>query len=81
MDESLYHWNVILASVCPDSMLNQDLIRLKKDGDKDGIHMSLTFNENYPIEPPFVQITYPAIKGNSFEKFSFFNVLISFFDL
>lgn len=81
VDNSLYHWNVILMSVCPDSLLHQDLIRLKQDGGKDGIHMSITFKDTYPFDPPFIQVTYPAIRGNSEIVTVFDKYFIIIFDL
>lgn len=63
VDDSLYTWKVNLLSVCSDSLLHEDLNRLKAEGLKDSIEMIIMFKETFPFDPPFIQVTYPAING------------------
>lgn len=64
IDDALDVWNVNLMSVCPDSPLHSDLARLVEQGLSGSIQMRITFEEAFPYAPPFIQVTYPAIKGN-----------------
>ncbi|KAG4075665.1 hypothetical protein HA402_003490 [Bradysia odoriphaga] len=63
VDDALDVWDVKLMLVCPDSLLQLDLNRLKEQGLNHSIHMRITFEETFPYSAPFIQVTYPAIKG------------------
>lgn len=65
VDDSLYVWKVDLMSVCADSLLHADLNRLKKEGFESSIQMRIMFKETFPFDPPFIQVTYPAINGKA----------------
>lgn len=65
IDDALNVWNVNLMSVCPDSLLHLDLKKLKEQGLSGNIVMRITFEETFPFTPPFIQVTYPAIKGKA----------------
>lgn len=65
VDDSLNVWNVNLMSVCAESPLHSDLNKLKGQGLDGSIKMQITFEETFPFAPPFIQVTYPAIKGKT----------------
>lgn len=62
VDDSIYNWNIELRCIDNDSELYTDLIKLKKKEGKDCIVINITFNDKYPIEPPFVRVVYPIVK-------------------
>lgn len=59
--DSIYNWNIDLRSVDRESNLFKDLLKLKETEGKDSIVLNMTFNDMYPIKPPFVRIVYPVI--------------------
>lgn len=59
--ESIYNWNVELRSIDKDSALYKDLMNLKQKEGIDFIQLNMTFNDKYPIEPPFVRVVYPIL--------------------
>ena len=59
--DSIYDWNVELRSIDKDSQLYGDLMELKKKEGKDSIVLNMTFNDKYPLEPPFVRIVHPVL--------------------
>lgn len=61
VDESVYNWNVELRSIDKESELYKDLMKLKEKEGVDNIMLNMTFNDKYPIEPPFVRIVYPIL--------------------
>lgn len=61
VDESVYNWNVELRSIDKESELYKDLMNLKAKEGIDNITLNMTFNDKYPIEPPFVRIVYPIL--------------------
>lgn len=61
VDESIYNWNVELRSIDKESALYKDLMKLKEKEGVDNIMLNMTFNDKYPIEPPFVRIVYPIL--------------------
>ncbi|XP_037026628.1 ubiquitin-conjugating enzyme E2 Q2-like [Bradysia coprophila] len=63
VEDALDVWDVKLMLVCPDSLLQLDLHRLREQGLNHSIHMRITFEETFPYSAPFIQVTYPAIKG------------------
>lgn len=62
VDESIYNWNIELRCIDMESDLYTDLIKLKQKEGKDCITINITFNDMYPIEPPFVRVVYPVVK-------------------
>lgn len=61
VNDNLCEWNIHLRSVDQDSDLYKDLLKLKEKEGIDNIQLNVTFNDKYPIEPPFVRIVYPII--------------------
>lgn len=61
VDESIYNWDVELRSIDKDSALYKDLMKLKVKEGVDCIKLNFTFNDKYPIEPPFVRVVYPIL--------------------
>lgn len=59
--DSIYNWNVELRAIDKDSKLYEDLMKLKKIEGKDSIVLNMTFNDKYPLEPPFVRIVHPVL--------------------
>lgn len=72
VDESIYSWNIELRCIDNESELYKDLIKLKEKEGKDCIVINITFDDKYPIEPPFVRLVYPVIRC---EK-SIFNAIL-----
>lgn len=65
VDDALDVWDVKLMLVCPGSLLQLDLQKLKEQGLSGSIQMRITFEETFPFSPPFIQVTYPAIIGKA----------------
>lgn len=61
VNDSIYDWNIELRSIDKDSVLYKDLMKLKKTGEKDCIVVNMTFNDKYPLEPPFARIVSPVL--------------------
>lgn len=61
VEDSIYNWNVELRSIDKDSALYKDLMQLKEKEGVDFIQLNMTFNDKYPIEPPFVRVVYPIL--------------------
>ncbi|XP_033243399.1 ubiquitin-conjugating enzyme E2 Q2-like [Drosophila miranda] len=63
VNDSIYEWNVRIKSVDPDSLLHKDLLKLKESGEDGTILLRLSFNDKYPLEPPFARVVSPVIKN------------------
>lgn len=61
VDESIYNWNIELRSIDKESKLYKDLMKLKEKSGEDSIVLNMTFNDKYPLEPPFVRIVSPVL--------------------
>lgn len=68
VDESIYSWNIELRCIDSGSELYTDLIKLKEKEGKDCILINITFDDKYPIEPPFVRVVYPIVKCKEFDS-------------
>lgn len=66
VDDSIYNWNIELRCIDPDSDLFKDLKKLKEKEGKDHVVINITFDDKYPIEPPFCRLVYPVIKCKKF---------------
>lgn len=62
VDDSIYDWNIELRCIDSGSALYKDLIELKEKEGKDSILLNMTFDDKYPISPPFVRVVYPVVK-------------------
>lgn len=65
VNESLYEWNVrlLLPAIDPESLLHQDLVKLKETTGQEGILLHIIFKDRYPLDPPFVRVAEPVIKS------------------
>lgn len=61
VDECIYNWNVELHAIDKESPLYADLMELKKKEGKGSIMLNMTFNDKYPLEPPFVRVVSPVL--------------------
>lgn len=61
VDDSVYDWNIELRSIDKDSELYQDLMILKERNGQDFIMLNMTFDDKYPLEPPFARIVSPVL--------------------
>lgn len=72
IDDSIYNWNVELRCIDKDSELYKDLMKLKQKEGKDSIMLNMTFDDKYPIEPPFVRIVYPVLDCKKINRLMLF---------
>ncbi|CAI5437415.1 unnamed protein product [Caenorhabditis angaria] len=59
--ENLYEWWIKLHKVDADSLLFNDMKTLNDEHKQDHILFHMTFNENFPFDPPFVRLVAPTI--------------------
>ncbi|CAI4225380.1 unnamed protein product [Auanema sp. JU1783] len=62
-DTNLYEWWVKLYKVDSDSPLAADLVTLAQEQKQDHIVFHFVFNENFPMEPPFVRLVSPTVQN------------------
>lgn len=61
IDDDIYEWHVKLFINDQDNPLYWDLQEVENNGGEDHILLHVKYNENYPIEPPFVRVVYPHL--------------------
>lgn len=71
VDDSIYEWNVELRAIDKDSKLYKDMITWKEKDGEDHILLNFTFNDKYPLEPPFVRLVHPHMNCKNFMLFSY----------
>ena len=63
-DSNLYEWIIKLRGFDKESALYKDIEQLyKKDNKTDHICLSITFTEQFPMQPPFIRVCYPVVTG------------------
>jgi ubiquitin-conjugating enzyme E2 Q len=63
VNDSLYEWNVTLHQIDDESLLFENLQKMKKLGRSGEILLNVTFDSNYPFAPPFVRVVEPKISS------------------
>jgi ubiquitin-protein ligase len=58
--DNLSKWSVNLRDLNPEGKLAKDLAKLKLDA---SIDLEVCLPDGFPLEPPFVRVTYPQLSG------------------
>uniref|UniRef100_A0A6G1SMJ1 Ubiquitin-conjugating enzyme E2 Q1 n=1 Tax=Aceria tosichella TaxID=561515 RepID=A0A6G1SMJ1_9ACAR len=63
VEDNIYQWNIKLFKIDKESWLYENFEEWKERTGKDHVMMRAAYNDQYPFEPPFVQMIYPILKG------------------